>query len=183
MLRVAPVTEHRIRDAAPSDVEALGRVHVESWTHTYEGIIPSAELARTNLLRSKIRFSRALAGRASSDRLMVLEDPVDGVVGYVSVGPVRFHEYRGEIFELYLDPRHQGRGGGARLLSAGIWRLLEQRHGPVLVWALAANHRARRFYERQGGVPLARGSVVVGGRRLEKVAYGWPESPPYPVWG
>ncbi len=182
MLRVAPVTEHRIRDATQRDVDALARVHVESWIHTYEGIIPGAELAKTNVLRSKIRFSRALEGRASHDRLLVLEAPDDGVVGYVNVGPVRFHEYRGEVFELYLDPRHQGRGGGARLLSAGIWRLLEHGHGPVLVWALAANRRARRFYERQGGLPLAKGSVVLGGRRLQKVAYGWPEAPPYPVW-
>ena len=87
-----------------------------------------------------------------------------GVIGYVNSGisSTRGLGARGEVFELYLDPRFHGLGGGRKLLSAALWTLSARRLLPAVVWVLADNHRARRFYEGMRGREVARGTVRVG---------------------
>ncbi len=55
----------------------------------------------------------------------------------------------GWIDQLYVAPEHQGAGAGTALLG------LAKRAGPPLeLWTFQSNHAARRFYERQGFMPV-----------------------------
>jgi GNAT superfamily N-acetyltransferase len=51
----------------------------------------------------------------------------------------------GWVDHLYVDPQHHGRGIGRALLDEAK---ADQPH--LNLWVFQVNHRARRFYERQG---------------------------------
>jgi GNAT superfamily N-acetyltransferase len=50
------------------------------------------------------------------------------------------------IDQLYVDPRHAGRGIGHQLVDLAK----ERRPDGLMLWTFQANHGARRFYERLG---------------------------------
>jgi ribosomal protein S18 acetylase RimI-like enzyme len=180
----AQLAGYRVRLARADDVGALARVHVASWNHAYRDIMSAQSLARTNLSRSVSRFRGYFwQGGQDLSLLHVLEGD-DGVVGYVNSGLSNSRELgmRGEVYELYLHPDMHGRGCGRKLLSAGLWALSGRRLVPAVVWVLADNHPARRFYERMRGREIARGEVNVGDEVLGKVAYAWINYLPWPEW-
>ena len=58
----------------------------------------------------------------------------------------------GEVYNLAVHPRAQGRGVGPALLHAGLDHLTALGCGEVILWVDAANERAVRLYERHGFV-------------------------------
>lgn len=174
----------RVRLARPSDVPALARVHVASWHQAYAGIIAPRNLAKTNFGRSVSRFRGYFWHGGQNVSLLHVLEGEDGIVGYANSGLSNSRELGalGEVYELYVHPDAQGRGGGRKLLSAGLWALSGRRLMPAVVWALADNHRARRFYERMRGREIARSSIDVGDQILGKVAYAWVDYLPWPEW-
>ena len=58
----------------------------------------------------------------------------------------------GEVYAIYVDPAHWGRGAGRVLMDAAIAELTRERRRPVRLWVLGTNQRSRLFYERYGFV-------------------------------
>ena len=56
----------------------------------------------------------------------------------------------GEIQALYLLPGFWGHGVGRLLMDEGVRRLAEAGRREIVLWVLATNLRARRFYEAGG---------------------------------
>jgi ribosomal protein S18 acetylase RimI-like enzyme len=89
--------------------------------------------------------------------------PADGssatsgeVVGWVAFGPYRSADVpdgSAELYALYVRPDRIGTGVGRALMSTALTRTrsLGVRH--LLLWVLAGNDRARRFYARSGFAP------------------------------
>lgn len=175
---------YRVRLARGDDVSALARVHVASWHHAYRGIIAPRNLERTNFSRSVSRFRGYFWQGGQSVSLLHVLDSSEGVVGYVNSGLSNSRELgmRGEVYELYVHPDAQGRGGGRKLLSAGLWALSGRRLLPSVVWVLTDNRRARGFYEAMRGRELACSTVEVGDQVLDRVAYAWTDYLPWPEW-
>lgn len=182
--RQATLAGYRVRPANEADIPALARVHVNSWHHAYTGIIAPHNLAHTNPARSLHRFRAYFWRGGQRSSLLHVLDGEAGVIGYVNSGRSTSPEIgaRGEVFELYLDPRAIGRGGGRKLMSAGLWALSGYRLLPAIVWVLADNTRARNFYERMRGREVAHDFVEVGDQTLAKVAYAWIDYLPWPEW-
>lgn len=152
-------TLHRIRLAVPSDADALGTIQAESHRVTYRGIMPDAVLARQQAGRLAERFrmrlmAPAAMGTPDDNRLWVAE--VDGeVAGYAATQPgastfLPPPPGAGELESLYLHPAAIGRGLGWALHQHATNDLYARGFGTVILWAFAANHPARRFYERGG---------------------------------
>ena len=81
--------------------------------------------------------------------------------------------YQGEIYELYLDPVHQGLGFGEHLFE-GCRHALDMRKAKgLIVWALLDNTPACDFYWRRGGRPVASAFRKFGDAKLEQVAFAW----------
>lgn len=162
---------HSIRRAEPADAAAIADVHAESWREAYRGIIPGRRLEAMIARRGKAWWRRAIVSGA---RLIVCEFEGE-IVGYASVGAsrARFLPYSGEIFELYLIPRYQGLGFGARLFRAAQEELRQSGRTSFVVWALGENARALRFYERLGGVEVWRAPERFDNEVLARVAFGF----------
>lgn len=179
VLSLSTGSSHGVRPARPDELLALATLRRHSWWEAYRRILPQAELRRMNDDRTARRL--AAAQRSPTQSLLVVEDPTGRPLGYAWLGPHRHSTdgHRGEIYELYLDPRAQGQGAGRSLLVSAIWSLVERGQHPVLVWVLAANP-ARHFYAACGGARIGQGPIEIAGRTLTRMAYSWRDQLPLP---
>jgi GNAT superfamily N-acetyltransferase len=59
----------------------------------------------------------------------------------------------GELCALYVDPDHWGEGLGVALVAAARAHLAEAGFRHAVLWVLAGNVRADRFYRKDGWLP------------------------------
>lgn len=158
-----------MRRARPADAAEIAEVHDCAWREAYRGIIPGRELEKM-IARRGPRWWRSAILRGTS---IAVVDFDESVAGYVSYGRNRLPrlETSGEIFELYLAPEFQGLGFGRKLFSAAIRDLTAHGFEECVVWALADNVRALRFYEQMGGVVADRMQERFGGALLDRVGF------------
>ena len=76
------------------------------------------------------------------------------MVGFVDTSETRDEELdpavTGEVLAIYVSPRYWGQGFGKALMEAAENQLSEDGFMTAMLWVLAENHRARRFYESGG---------------------------------
>lgn len=173
---MAPMVKvlHSIRRARTADADAIASVHDDAWRESYRGIIPGRAL-EAMVMRRGPAWWRSAIRRGS--RILVLEFDSQ-VVGYVSHGRNRVSAmpYAGEIFELYLAPIYQGLGFGERLFQAARDDLEANGYLSTIVWALADNDRALRFYKKMGGVEVWRATERFDNDTRTRVAFGFAAS-------
>ena len=154
-----------------ADDRGLADAHREAWRYAYAGIIPGLTLERMISRRGPNWWARM---HDRGFRALVL-DCDDTLSGYATLGRSRAPGPRpcGEIYELYLRPECHGCGLGRRLFDEA--RLELGRHGlrRLMVWALAENALACRFYRAMGGVESARCQDRFCGVPLDKIGFAW----------
>lgn len=133
-----------VRPAVPSDVEALGRCHLECWREAYGDLVDPARLAPflADVDEFVGRWRNAFGGPA---RVRVAESE-GGLVGFSSVRPAA-GVVPGHLQSLYVRRSHWSTGLGQRLLDSVLGE------EPATLEVLRDNARARRFYARNGFVP------------------------------
>ena len=99
------------------------------------------------------------------------------IVGWAVGGPNREPrlDHAGELYAIYLLSGHQRNGIGLELTVATAHSLADAGMDSMVVWVLAANQQARRFYEALGGEYFQEREVEIGGAHLSEVSYGWPD--------
>jgi ribosomal protein S18 acetylase RimI-like enzyme len=159
-----------VRNGRASDAAQLASVFRESWLLAYQGVIPPLHLESMVRRRGVEWWKTAMR---AGDMTLVIEAG-GKVVGYASCGQARSRgPYEGEIYELYVDPVHQGLGFGERLFEGARHALDQKNLDGLLVWALSENEAACHFYWRRGGRPVARTFDRIGAKKLEKIAFAW----------
>jgi len=160
-----------VRRAEARDAEAITAVHDSAWRYAYEGLIPAKELSRIIARRGPRWWDRAIRRGTA---ILVLEAG-GAICGYATFGPNRARNLvqKGEIYEIYVKPEYQGVGLGTRLFLAARRELARFGFNSVVVWALADNDNACRFYKNAGGRKVARASERFGEVSLPKVAFAW----------
>lgn len=90
-------------------------------------------------------WDRLVADHAPPNVLLVATDEAAGVVGYAAV-----HPDDGEMYLLFVDPAHGGRGIGRMLLEAAHDALREAGCREAFLFTHEQNERALALYERAG---------------------------------
>ena len=165
-----------IRQSNPSDASAIARVREESWRAAYRGIVPDDFLDGMDATQWADGYRRFLDN--PSERLVSIVAEQDGtIVGMVAAGPNRDNDtpYSAELFMIYLLPGHWRRGIGLTLVGATARSLIDLGLSSMVVWVLAENWPARRFYEVLGGRYFRRRLTSIAVSPLQEVSYGWPE--------
>ena len=160
-----------VRRAEARDAEAITAVHDAAWRYAYDGMIPAKELNRIIARRGARWWDRAIRRGTA---ILVLE--LGSVVcGYATIGPNRARNLsqKGEVYEIYMKPEYQGIGLGTRLFLAARRELARFGFETVVVWALADNDGACRFYRNAGGRKVARANERFGEASLSKIAFAW----------
>lgn len=164
----------RIRSAIQSDAVQIAEVHVNSWRTTYKGIIPNSFLDNLSVTKRTLIWEKQLDGGNEGSKVLVAENEVGQIVGFVSGGLNRLESmpFDSEIYAIYLLEKYQRQGIGELLMSSITSFLTDQGYKSTYLWALEDN-RYRSFYEKLGGVPKGREEIEIGSVKLGEIAYGW----------
>jgi ribosomal protein S18 acetylase RimI-like enzyme len=164
-----------IREATLDDVPGVARIHVDTWRTAYRGLMPAAFLSGLSYADRERIWAQNLSNSARRSFLLVAEAPTGLIVGFACGGPERTRriDYRGELYALYVLEMFQRQGLGRALMRATATAMLEGGLESMLIWVLADNRPARRFYESMGGILVGEQPIEIGGARLVEVAYGW----------
>lgn len=174
-------SSYQVRKAVPSDAEGMAFVHVKSWQTSYQGIIEQSYLDAISYderleLRKKVLNSK--------DRLSLVAIYEGKIIGFADAGALRPEPYNekvrslqrnnlqyGEIYALYLLQDHQGKGLGHKLYQECRSWFKEQGYTGFIIWGLAHNTRARKFYEKEGGRIVGETIVTIGSKEYAEYCY------------
>lgn len=156
---------------APEEAADFAALHVGCWREAYRGIVPDALLEGATVETRLGTWQRALA-----DEKQIVIGVWDRAepVAFIMAGKaeeVLFDGIDGHVRALYVRSSHYRRGLGNRLMAEATRAWLAQGGRTLSVGVLAANERARRFYEAMGGRLVKTGTYVWEGHPLEDAIY------------
>jgi len=142
-----------LRPAAPGDEDPVAQVHVRSWQTGYRGLLPDEFLDRLDPAERAARYTFGQVDRGLPSTTIAVDG--DQICGFATTGPCRDEDRAGagELYAIYVDPDWWGRGVGRELIVATRQRLSDQHFSSAILWMLAGNARAERFYRLDGWSP------------------------------
>ena len=167
-----------IRQAELKDANAIALVHVDAWTTTYSGILPSAYIGKQTYAKRCDRWEKMLvASKAEANHFIYVAEFEGEIIGFVDGGTARSsnHLYKGEIYALYILEAYQRQGLGRNLTLTIARQLSHSGLDSILVWVLADNS-ACKFYQSLGGQEIERKLVNFDGSKFQEIAYGWQDT-------
>jgi ribosomal protein S18 acetylase RimI-like enzyme len=163
----------QIEPATSEDCRGIAEVHVESWQHAYQSILPEQYLASLSVPAREAVWRRMQERRPS--HLLVARN-AGQIVGFVAFGASRDEDApqdQAEIWAIYVKPDFWSVGAGRLLWLAASRQVQAEGYNTVGLWVIAGNQRAIRFYQRAGFMaePESRRQSELGGVVLEEVRY------------
>ena len=173
------VIEIRLVSDADADATAIAQVRRDSWHAAYEGIIPTPIIDRATALGVAAAkpppYRRTLVAEAGEQPAVVgyASFGPERSVATASISAIPATAARpspaastspasgmltadglagvvGELYALYVTPAWWSTGTGRALMGQALTSLEAEGFRRVVLWVLADNARARRFYERAG---------------------------------
>lgn len=139
-----------IRRAAPADAPAVARVHVRSWQEGYRALLPAAYLDALSVEEWARRYTFGSLQPTGPTTLVAEVDA--SICGFATTAAARDADAAGlgELAALYIHPDKWGQGFGAALLASARQHLKSLGFEHAVLWVLAGNVRAERFYRHDG---------------------------------
>ena len=168
------ISKIHIREAGLEDASSIARVRVTSWQSTYRGLIPQNYLDSLSTIEYTAHWQGILAANGRQGYACVAESETGEIIGFALGGVERSQDpiFKGELYALYILDSYQNYGIGRKLISAIARHLIQQGINSMLAWVLSDNP-ARAFYEALGGQPLYEKPIMISGKELKQIAYGW----------
>ena len=156
-----------VRRAEQADARAIAVVHVRTWQAAYRHAFPAGGLDNLSIdERERLWRSHLERGVAAW-----VAEGESKVVGFVSVGPSRTEDDTGELYSIYVLPDAWGSGAAHELMTAAKDWFAQEGYPTAMLWVLADNPRARRFYEREGWRTEGTRVDTVQGVAVEEALY------------
>lgn len=158
------------RNGGAGDARAVDRIFRTSFCHTFAHLYCAEDLEAFLAEFTDEAWKSKLCNHGFAFRIA----EVDGEpVGYVKLGPLKLPvDTDGPALELkqfYILKEHHGVGIAHVLMD---WALQEARGrsaAELYLTVYGDNHRARRFYDRYGFVPVGRYDFMVGNHADEDI--------------
>ena len=153
-----------IRPARPDDVGALATIHAEAVALAYAGIFPAARPPPDpDALVG--RWATLLATPRSWTGVLEVEGVPTGMIGVRPSPDTDSSPSTGELSGLHVHPSQWSHGFGRNLLERALLEAIVLDFGPLRLWVLEANVRARRLYVSTGWEPDGATKSVAAGVR------------------
>ena len=160
-----------IRNAQAMDAKAIATIHVDSWRSAYQGIIDDEYLHNLSVTAKEQEWRHIV--QKDQVTTLVVEDEQQQILGWACFGADREQPLQGELYAIYLSPRHWHQGIGKYLMQA-VMQKLEKDFGCFNVWVLSDNAAARQFYQRLGlNETLTSKRISIGQQSLQECCYRW----------
>ena len=171
-----------IREATPEDAPAVADMYTRAWQAAYRGLLADAYL---DALDAGEQASKMCVPDCGS---LALSRDYPQFAAYVAIGNGRIlgwcfsgpasapeHTESGEIYALYVDPDHLGKGTGKRLFNAAARHIQAEGYDALYADALVGNTIAHNFYTRLKGRSFTNiADKDVGGTQVACRRYYWP---------
>ncbi|MQA07499.1 MAG: GNAT family N-acetyltransferase [Pseudonocardiaceae bacterium] len=144
-----------MRTAEIADARAIAGINVAAWQFAYRGIVEQSALDAMDPA-DRLDGWRDMLSRQFSEETFFVATNEAGVLGaYCGVGPARNQsdvddQLTGELIAIYADPRYQGSGAGHAVHEAAMVHLADRGFQNTVLWVMADNSLARKFYESHG---------------------------------
>lgn len=136
-----------VRTAGPADLGAIGAVHARAWRSSYADLLPAAVLTALDPGALAAAWAPAVTEPPTPAHRVVVACSGPTVVGFAAV------DGDGELVALLVDPTHQRRGHGSRLLSAMVDHLRGLDVPDLVAWCPAQDVARRAFLSSAGLAP------------------------------
>lgn len=135
-----------IRDAKPTDMEAIAALQIASWRGAYQGLLSDDYLGQPVVddLRAKWVGMDVPAGD-----ILLVSETAGGVDGFIYVMCARDPAY---IDNLHVSPARKRGGIGEALMRAAAERLIAQNRASATLTVITDNIPAVAFYDKMGGL-------------------------------
>ena len=167
-----------VRQAKPSDTQAIARIHVSAWRHAYAKLLPREFLLGLDVGEKALGFERAL--RESGARSFLVAERDARVVGFSVHGASRDEDADprtvGELMAIYVAPEFSRLGAGRCLITEVLRDARRRDWRSLTLWTLAENLAARTFYRNMGFQcdNRERRDDRLIGILLHEIRYRWP---------
>ena len=146
----------------------MGAVYCKAWKAAYAGLVPQDFLDALTPERCAPLPAQIVA---TNNFVYTLDREIVGLVNFGSSRDKPDGRI-GEIRSIYVLPDCWRLGIGGQLYLAAKDALQKQGYDRWILWTLADNLRARRFYEKQGMTNTMRTRTIqLGGKDLLEVQY------------
>jgi GNAT superfamily N-acetyltransferase len=139
-----------VRNASSADADAIGRIQVETWRAAYAGLMPQEAIDGFDVAVRQAMWREGLARTPQPGSATFVAVVDDEVVGFATVGASHSEEGPGELYAIYVHPSQWGQGAGRALIERSEASLRESGFRSALLWVLAGNEQAERFYRAAG---------------------------------
>lgn len=139
----------RIRPAVREDAPVLGRIMAVSFWSAFDTIV-SRETLET--CAREDQCAGLMESLINAGQMGILLAERDGVPLGLLVWSDGEGETSAEIQAIHSLPESWGTGLGAALIKQALTDMAQAGKSHIYLWAFEENHRARRFYEKQGFV-------------------------------
>lgn len=162
----------RIRTGGRQDTAEIARVHLATRRATYRGLLPDDVLGAMTP-DSVENWWREYLQRVPQPNTLLVADADGTAQGFAFLQQAGG---RGEIFAIHVHPQAQGQGVGRLLMRHALDVLGSWGCDRAVLWVLADNHGAQRFYDRLGWTLVPGGVRVesIDGARVKEVSYELP---------
>jgi ribosomal protein S18 acetylase RimI-like enzyme len=166
-----------IRTANMDDVQAVARLHADSWRIAYRGIFQDDFLDGDVFANRNDVWHQRLSSPPKNQLVLLAEkagEPIGFVCAYGNEDPV-FGTF---IDNLHVRADNKRQGIGRKLLrSVATWSRENYPEAGVYLSVLEPNLPARRFYESLGAINYeSRNWEPPGGGQVVDLRYIWPGS-------
>jgi GNAT superfamily N-acetyltransferase len=116
----------------------------------YRGLIDQAYLDRLDPAERGEAWRQGLAQYKWPERGTLVAEQDGEIIGFAHMSTSHSAGDENEIHAMYVTPDAWGTGVGRALMDETVARLRDARCTEAVLWVLATNERARRFYENAG---------------------------------
>jgi GNAT superfamily N-acetyltransferase len=156
-----------VRRAQPADARAIADVHVCTWQAAYRHAFPAELLDNLSVEEREVPWRE----RIEEGYVVWVAESEGEIVGFAAVGPSRTEQDAGELYAIYVLPESWGSGAAADLMAEAKDWFADAGYATAMLWVLADNPRARRFYEREGWRAEGTRIDTVRGTEVEEALY------------
>ncbi|MEL7133751.1 MAG: GNAT family N-acetyltransferase [Pseudomonadota bacterium] len=156
-----------IRPMLATDLPQVQALHLDSWRHSYAGLMPDTFLQKQVVEEMARRWEHL---PADHDVALVAEQS-GTPIGF---GLVYVTDAEGPLLEsLHVRADDQGNGVGRQLMARLAQALADMGYDRLWLEVIAGNGRARRAYARWGGVESWPFRDVIAGQEVSAVKVRW----------
>lgn len=167
----------KIRKATIADAETVAKIRYETWQVAYKDLLPQSVLKDFNL-EKETNKRVAYINNNTGDLGLYVAEYMGEVVGFSIINNAEetnttkaIYKESGEVYAIYVLPKCHKLGVGYALMNNNKKVFSKLGYDKFVLWCLKDNEKAKKFYERQGGVAIGEEEKQLRGTLQTETCY------------